>query len=131
MTLSLWSLLVASLLPYVWFGVANNLRKQQFGTADNRHPRLQQAQQTEAGARASGASANAFEALTLYAPAVLVAHMLAAHSELAPKLAIAWLVLRVGHGLAYIGDKPALRTVCFALASACTIALYLVGARVL
>jgi uncharacterized MAPEG superfamily protein len=131
MTIPLWSLLVASLLPYLWFGIANNQRKRQFGAVDNRHPRLQQAQQTEAGARASGASANAFEALATYAPAVIVAHILAAGSQLAAALSVAWLLLRIGHGLAYIADKPALRTLCFALGAACAIALYFVAAHVL
>jgi uncharacterized MAPEG superfamily protein len=131
MTIPLWSLLVASLLPYIWFGVASGLRKQEFGVADNRHPRLQEAQQTDRGARAMGASANAFEALSVFAPAVIVAHLRAAGSPVATVLAIAWLLLRVVHGIAYLGDKPALRTACFALASVCAIALYFVAAHML
>jgi uncharacterized MAPEG superfamily protein len=131
MTIPLWSLLVASVLPYIWFGVASSLRKQEFGVADNRHPRLQEARQTDRGARAMGASANAFEALAVYAPAVLVAHLQAASSRLGPMLAIAWLVLRVLHGVAYLTDKPALRSALFGLASACAIAFYLLAAHVL
>jgi uncharacterized MAPEG superfamily protein len=131
MTLPLWSLLAAVLLPYVWFTIANPLRKTEFGTLDNRHPRLQEAKQTGMGARASAASSNAFEALSVYAPAVLVAHLLSPESALAPKLAVAWLALRIAHGVFYIGDKPAARTACFALGSACAISLFLVGAHVL
>jgi uncharacterized MAPEG superfamily protein len=131
MTTSLWTLLVATVLPYVWFALANPLRKQEFGNLDNNHPRLQQAKQTGRGARASAASANAFEALSVYAPAVLVAHVLSPASELAPKLAVAWVVLRVLHGIAYIGDKPVPRTACFALATLSAFAMYLVGAHVL
>jgi uncharacterized MAPEG superfamily protein len=129
MTIPLWSLLVASVLPYVWFGIASGLRRQEFGVADNRHPRLQEAQQTDRGARAMGASANAFEALSVYAPAVIVAHLRTADSPLGPVLAIAWVALRVVHGIAYLGDKPALRTGCFALASGCAIAFYFVAAH--
>jgi uncharacterized MAPEG superfamily protein len=130
MTIPLWTLLIATILPYVWFAIANPLRKREFGTADNRHPRLQQAQQTDRGARATAASANAFEALAVYAPAVLVAHLAAPDSALASKLALAWVVLRIAHGIAYLGDKPALRTVCFAFALLCSFAMYLVGAHV-
>jgi uncharacterized MAPEG superfamily protein len=131
MTIPLWTLLVASLLPYVWFSLANPLRKQEFGTLDNRHPRLQEAKQTGRGARAMGASNNAFEALAVYAPAVLAAHIQSPASELAPKLAIAWVVLRVAHGILYIADKPLGRTVSFALATACSIAFFLVAAHIL
>lgn len=42
MTIPLWTLLVATLLPYVWFSLANPLRKQEFGALDNRHPRIQE-----------------------------------------------------------------------------------------
>jgi uncharacterized MAPEG superfamily protein len=131
MTITLWTLPVASLLPYVWFTLANLLRKQEFGELDNHHPRLQQAKQTQKGARAHAASANAFEALSVYAPAVLVAHLFAPGSGLAPVLAAGWVGLRVLHGLFYVGDKPAARTACFALASLCSIALYLVAAQLI
>jgi uncharacterized MAPEG superfamily protein len=131
MTIPLWTLLIATLLPYVWFTLSNPLRKQEFGSLDNNHPRIQEAKQTGRGARASGASANAFEALAVYAPAVLVAHLLAPASELAPKLAIIWVALRVGHGIAYIADKPALRTTFFAFGSLVAILMYFVGAHVL
>jgi uncharacterized MAPEG superfamily protein len=131
MTIPLWTLLIAGLLPYVWFAIANPLRKQEFGTLDNHHPRLQEAKQTARGARANGASANAFEALTVYAPAVLVAHINAPNAALAPTLALAWVSLRAGHGIAYLANQPGLRTTCFVLATLCSIAMYLVGAHVL
>jgi uncharacterized MAPEG superfamily protein len=129
MSISLWTLVAATLLPYLWFSLANPLRKKEFGFLDNNHPRLQEAKQTGPGARAMGASANAFEALTVYAPAVLVAHLQAPDSALAPKLCILWVVLRTLHGIAYVADKPALRTVFFALATVCAFALFLVGAH--
>ncbi|HEX4475133.1 MAG TPA: MAPEG family protein [Polyangiaceae bacterium] len=131
MTIPLWTLLVATVLPYFWFGLSNPLRKSEFGTLDNNHPRLQQAKQTGKGARALAASANAFEALAVYAPAVLVAHIQSPASGLAPLIAIVWVVVRALHGIAYIGDKAALRTALFTLGSLCALALYLVGAHVL
>jgi uncharacterized MAPEG superfamily protein len=79
----------------------------------------------------SGVGANAFEALAVYAPAVLTAHLQSPVSDLAPKLALAWVALRVAHGIFYIANKPAARTACFALASVCAVAFFLVAAHVL
>lgn len=131
MTIPFWTLLVASLLPYVWFTVANLHRQREFGALDNEHPRLQQAKQTGVGARANAASLNAFEVLAVYASAVLVAHLSAPTSELPAKVALGWVVLRVAHGAFYIANKPAARTLCFALANVCVVLLYLVAAHVL
>lgn len=131
MTTPLWTLLVATILPYVWFSISNPLRKREFGTLDNNHPRLQQARLTGAGARALAASANAFEALAVYVPAVLVAHLVAPGSTLAPKLAVAWVILRVAHGAAYLANNAALRTLFFALATFCSLGFYLIAAQVL
>lgn len=129
MTLPLWTLLVASLLPYVWFVVSSLARKHEFGVLDNKHPRLQQAKQTGAGARANAASLNAFEVLGVYAPAVLVAHLVAPTSALAPRLAVGWIVLRVLHGVFYVANKALARTVCFALANTCVAWLYVIAAQ--
>jgi len=131
MTLPLWTLLVASILPYVWSVVGRFYRQREFGSVDNAHPRLQQAKQTGAGARAHAASLNAFEALAVYAPAVLVAHLLAPSSELSARLALGWLVFRVAHGVLYIANQAAARGVCFGLANVCMVLLYLVAANVL
>lgn len=131
MTLPLWTLLVASLLPYFWTALSGLHRKREFGGLDNHYPRRQQAQQTGTGARAHAASQNAFEALAVYAPAVLVAHLLAPASELAAPLALAWAAFRVAHGVFYVSDKAPARGVCFGLATACSMLLYLVAAHVL
>ncbi|HKO89991.1 MAG TPA: MAPEG family protein [Polyangiaceae bacterium] len=131
MTLPLWTLLVAGFLPYVWAAVGAMYRKREFGRIDNAHPRAQQAQQTGAGARANAASANAFEVLGVYAPAVLVAHLLAPASPLSAGLALGWVVFRVAHGLFYVGNQASARSVCFGLANLCMVLLYLVAAHVI
>jgi len=131
MTLPLWTLLAAGVLPYVWATVGSLYRKREFGSIDNSHPRLQQSQQTGAGARAHAASQNAFEVLGVYAPAVLVAHLLAPTSELAARLALGWVVFRVAHGVLYITNQATARSVCFGLANVCVVLLYLVAAHLL
>ncbi len=131
MPITLWSLVVAAFLPYIWFAVATPLRKQEFGTADNDHPRIQEAKQTGRGARAMGAHANAFEALAVWAPAVLAAHATAPDSSLAPKLAIAWIAVRVLHGIVYIAGIASVRSLFFAVGMVCALLMYLVAGHVL
>lgn len=131
MTLPLWTLLVASILPYVWHAIASLYRKREFGSMDNAQPRQQQAKQTGAGARANAAALNSFEALAVYAPAVLVAHVLAPTSELSAQLALGWVAFRVAHGVLYIANQASARSVCFGLANSCMVLLYLVAAHVL
>ena len=131
MTLSLWTLLVASALPYVWHAIASLYRQREFGSIDNTQPRAQQAKQTGAGARANAAALNSFEALAVYAPAVLVAHLLAPTSELSARLALGWVVFRVAHGVLYITNQATARSVCFGLANVCVVLLYLVAAHLL
>ena len=83
MTIPLWCLLGGLVLPYVWTGVASYLRKEELGSLDNKHPRLQHPLQKGVGARANGAQANSWEALTLFAPCVIVAHLGAPNSSTA------------------------------------------------
>ena len=131
MTITIWSLLVAALLPYVWFGVATSLRKKEFGELDANHPRPQEAKQSGQGARAMGAHLNAFEALAVWAPAVLAAQVTSPGSTLAPKLAMAWIAVRVLHGIVYIMGIAPVRTLLFATGMVCSILMYLVAANVL
>lgn len=131
MTISLWSLFVGALLPYVWFGIATPLRKQEFGVADNDHPRIQEAKQTGRGARAVGAHANSFEALVVWAPAILAAHATNPESTLAPKLAVGWMAARVLHGIVYIAGIAGVRSAMFFVGLVCTILMYLVAGHVL
>jgi uncharacterized MAPEG superfamily protein len=131
MTIALWSLLIGSLLPYVWFGVAAPLRKAEFGVLENDHPRLQEAKTTGRGARALGAHANAFEAIAVWAPAVLAAHMTNPTSTLAPKIAIGWVIARVVHGVLYVAGISAARSLCFAVGLICAVLMYLVAGGVI
>ena len=131
MTITLWSLFLGAFLPYIWFGIATPLRKAEFGHADNDLPRLQEAKQTGRGARAMGAHANAFEALAVWAPAVLAAHATNPASTVAPKLAVAWMVVRIVHGIVYISGVAGVRSAMFGIGLICTVLMYLVAGNVL
>jgi uncharacterized MAPEG superfamily protein len=122
MTLALWCLPVACLLPYVWSIATIPDRSKLPGGLDNHTPRLQQAQlQDGMGARALGAHKNAFEALPPFLAGVLVAHVVGADPTWSGYLAVAWLVFRFAHGAAYVADIHALRSMSFTAALVCAL----------
>jgi len=130
MTLSFWCLFAASLLPYVWFSFAAPWRIAQFGPSVDVHtPRAQDGQLRERAARAQGAHANSFEALAYFTPAVIVAHLAQADAAWSGRLAMAFVLFRILHGIAYIGDRPPLRTMFFALGLLASIGLFVLAAR--
>ena len=111
MTVPLWCLALVTFLPYVWApftsrspASAARQRRQQ-GPA-----RLQYAQLTGRGARALGAHQNAFEALAVFAPAVLVAHLAGADPLWSARLASLFVVARVLHGASYLTDLDVSRS---------------------
>jgi uncharacterized MAPEG superfamily protein len=128
MTIPLWTLLVAVLLPYVWAGASVGARKEQFGNVDNAHPRLQAAKLEGKGARAVGAHQNAFEALAVYAPAVLVAHVTHANPTHSMILAIVWVVVRVLHGVLYLANVDKARSMMFAFGMLAAIGQFVISA---
>lgn len=128
MTIPLWCLLAAMILPYVWLPVAFNARKEQFGNADNKIPRAQVSKLEGKGARAWGAHQNAFEALMVFTPAVLVAHVTKADPMLSTALAVGWVVCRVLHGVLYLADIDKARSGMFALGFLCAIGQFVISA---
>ena len=128
MTIPLWCLLVAIILPYPWVGVAAAARKEQFGTADNKNPRKQVAQLEGKGARAYAAHQNALEALPAFGIAVLVAHVTHADLTLSTILAVVWVVARVLHGVFYVADIDKARSGMFVLANLAVIGQFVISA---
>jgi len=127
MTIPLWCLLVGIILPYAWLGPAVSARKEQFGDVDNKHPRQQTAKLEGKGARAVAAHQNAFEALTVFAPAVLVAHVTHADPKLSMILAIVWVVARVLHGVFYLADIDKARSGVFFLGFLASIGQFVIA----
>lgn len=108
-----------------------NLRKKEFGSIDNHEPRAQAAKATGAAARAYAAHLNAWEALAVFAPAVIVAHLGAPNSTVAPILCLVWVAARLLHGVLYISNIAAARSAMFGVALLCAMALFFVGAGIL
>ena len=124
MTTPFLCLAIACLLPYVWAPFQIPSRRVQFGTVDNKLPRIQQAQLHGRGARALGAHQNAFEALAIFAPAVLVAHLANADAAWSARLAVAFLICRVLHGIFYLSDLDLARSFVFTVGFACVVGLF-------
>jgi uncharacterized MAPEG superfamily protein len=129
MTVPFWCVLIGALLPYVWVTIAAGERRAQFGSADNKLPRLQEANLKGRGARAMGAHNNAFEALPFFAAAVVIAHVCGADPTWSMYLAVLWVIARVAHGALYVADVDVARSLAFAVGMLCNVGLFVLAAR--
>ena len=77
MTIPFWSVLFIILIPFALALINDYVRYREFGVFDNNHPRQQTAQLTGTGARIWAAQENAWEALMIFVPPVLIAHAVA------------------------------------------------------
>jgi uncharacterized MAPEG superfamily protein len=120
MTLSLWCVLFAALLPLVTTGIAKALA----GSYDNHDPRTRAQSYEGMARRAHAAHLNGFEAFPLFAVAVLVAELKGGPRGMVDMLAVLHLGFRIGYVSAYLYDRPSLRSVLWVLALAATIAIF-------
>lgn len=124
MTIALWCVLIAGLLPYVATGIAKA-----GADYDNRDPRSWLARQHGYRRRAGAAAMNGFEALPLFAAAVLIAQLLHAPQSSVNLLAIGFIVARGLHLACYLADWAALRSLAWFLALLCVIGLFVISAQ--
>jgi uncharacterized MAPEG superfamily protein len=123
MTIALWCVLVAGLLPYVATVIAKA------GTDfDNRDPRAWLARQQGYRHRAGAASMNAFEALPLFAAAVLIAQVLGGAQSSANLLALGFIAARILHLACYLADLATLRSIAWGLGMLCVLGLFVISA---
>lgn len=114
MTIPMWCMLAGLFFPYVWAGASLPLRLKQFDTIDLGSPREQGANLLDAGARVVGAQYNAWEALTVFALANLIAFMAGLDAEGNWTMAaILWVVFRLFHGVFYAANLRVLRIISF------------------
>jgi len=126
-TTPFWCLLVVALLPFVWSSFAIYYRRQQLGTIDNKYPRAQQAALEGIGARAVGAHQNSWEALALFSAGVLVSHAAGAPAGTAATLSLVFVAARVLHGIFYLANLDALRSLIFFVGLGCVIGLFVIS----
>ena len=119
MTILIWCLFIATLLPFLAKGpVAYAMNK--LGGYNNNHPRDQQSKLTGFGARALAAHQNAFESLIIFAPAVLLAIATHHTGENIALLAIVHVCARVAYNIFYLMDIDKLRSLVWFVATICS-----------
>ena len=123
MPVAYWCVLVAALLPIVWVSYAK------LGVeSDNRYPREDYDNLPPAKRRAYAAHQNAYENFPFFAVAVIIAMTLGAALATVNMLAIAFIVVRVIHGLLYINNVPTLRSLTFGIGLLINIAIFVLPA---
>lgn len=129
MTTPFWCLFATALLPYLLAPVSGYYRFKEFGAVDNKNPRKQQAASTGIGARAVAAQQNAWEALPVFASAVIVAHLANADAGTTATLSLVFVATRILHPIFYIADIDKLRSLVFLGGAACWIGMFISAAR--
>jgi uncharacterized MAPEG superfamily protein len=123
MSISLWCVLFAGLLPYLGTAFA----KWGFKDFDNHHPRQWLANQTGFRARGNGAQANSFEAFPLFAAGVIVAHITTAPVDVVNALAVIFVIARLAFIICYVTDKASLRSLCWFVGIICAVGLFIIS----
>lgn len=124
MTLALWCVLIAALLPYL----ATTIAKSSGPRYNNRDPRKWLERQEGLSKRADNAQKNGFEALPFFAAAVIVAQMLNAPQERVDALAVIFIVARVTYLVCYLADWHWARSVAWLVGLVACIAIFVLGA---
>lgn len=127
MTLAYWMILAAALLPYAATGYAK-FSGGGAKTYDNRAPRAAIDSLPPQRRRAYWAQLNGFEAFPPFAAGVIVAHLAGAPQAWIDALAAVFVALRVVYTILYIQDKPTARSLAWAAALACVVALFVTAA---
>ena len=92
MSVALWCVLVAAILPYVFTGLAKVGNGEAY---DNRAPRAYLERTSGRQKRAHWAQLNSFEAFPPFAAGVIIAHVQGADGALVDGLAVAFVLARV------------------------------------
>ncbi|MFT3774824.1 MAG: MAPEG family protein [Minicystis sp.] len=121
-------LILAVFLIFIPRGVMGREMAKQPGGYDNNTPRAAQANLTGAALRAHGAHLNAFEAFTLFAPAVLACELRHVDVMRTAVVSVAFVVLRAIYLALYLGDKASARSSVWGLGLLATLGLYVLAA---
>jgi len=126
MTIALWCVLAAALLPYL--GTVTAKAGGRMPNAANRGPREWLEQLEGWPKRAHWYQQNSFEAFPPFAAAVIVAQLLHAPQARADLLALAFIGFRLLHFAFYLGDLAPLRSLVWFGGMICTVWLFVLGA---
>jgi uncharacterized MAPEG superfamily protein len=124
MSIALWCVFIAALLPYFPALVA----KVGGADYDNNEPRTWLAQQRGFRARANAAQQNGFEAFALFAAAVLVAHVVHGPMVSVNTAAMVFIAARVLYVPMYLAGWGQLRSLVWAVGFIATVWIFLTAA---
>jgi uncharacterized MAPEG superfamily protein len=116
MTVAIWCILIAQILPYVAFSFVKGV--------DPTQPRYRVGDLEGQSVRAYGAHLNGLETFPWFAAAVIVAHMVAGPSRIVDVLAVIYILLRIGHLAAYLAGRQPLRSAAFIVAQFAALAIF-------
>jgi uncharacterized MAPEG superfamily protein len=122
MSIAIYCLIIAGLLPYIAVGFAKA-----GGGYDNRDPRTSMAQLTGRRARAYAAHQNSFEAFPLFAAAVLSALWGEAQPTAVSTLSIVFILARLAYLWAYLQDRPTIRSIVWSLGFFACLGLFILA----
>jgi len=115
-----WCVLIAALLPYLWITIAKAGGKRY----DNRDPRGWIARQDDPRSiRGNAAQLNAFEAFAPFAAGVVLAQFAGVPADRIAWLAVVFIAMRVLHGIFYLANVHALRSLVWFGGFACVLGL--------
>lgn len=124
MTIALWCVLAAGLLPYL----AASIAKAGGERYNNRDPRAWMEKQQGFRRRADNAQRNGFEAFPLFAAAVIVAHLLQAPAERIDVLAVIFIVARLVYTVCYVADWHWARSLAWLVGWVATVVIFATAA---
>lgn len=120
MKISVLCLLFAGVLPLISTAIA----KWGFRDFDNHHPREWLARQTGFRARANAAQHNAFEAFPFFAAAVVLGLFMSMDQSVLDRYCLVFVAARVLYLVTYLANWASLRTLCWVVAYASCLAIY-------
>ncbi|NQZ79393.1 MAG: MAPEG family protein [Colwellia sp.] len=122
MTILLWCLFIAVILPFIAkIPVAYAMKR--LGSYDNNHPREQQAKLTGFGARALAAHQNSFESLIIFSVAILTATTTQTIGSDIQQLAIIYVIARVSYNILYLYNISTARSIVWFISLFCSLTI--------
>jgi uncharacterized MAPEG superfamily protein len=107
-------LLIATFMPLICAWIGGYYRYQQFnGVVDNKHPRIQASKLEGVGHRAYAAQQNCWEALAVFAAALLALHMGGVVLASVATACIVFVLLRTAYIACYLANQDLLRSSFF------------------
>ena len=123
MPIAYWCVLIAALLPIALVSFAK------IGVeSDNRYPREDYDNLPPAKRRAYAAHQNAYENFPFFAAAVIIAMTMGASASMVGWLAMAYIAVRIVHGLLYINNMSSLRSLAYLAGLVINIAIFVLPA---